>query len=98
MAPREAYGKLVEALSERGELAAEELPGLTGLGGAELDGALGVLEALGFIEREEGLVRWRGPEIRGRVVIIRGKVDYVLQSPLEVRVFGLETLKATVKP
>ena len=95
---REACGRLVEALSERGELPLEEASALSGLGEGELASAVAVLESLGLAEVEEGILRWLGPEVRGRVIIVRGKVDYVLQNPFEVRVFGQEELKATARP
>ena len=82
MSHKEACQKLLEALSEREELSLEEAASLSGLSEGELGAVLAVLEALGFAEVEEGLVRWRGPELRGQVIIVRGKVDYVLQSPL----------------
>ncbi|HDI00903.1 MAG TPA: hypothetical protein ENF78_00505 [Candidatus Bathyarchaeota archaeon] len=98
MASREAFEKLIEALSEREELTAEDLSDLSGLPGPELEAAISTLEALGMVEREEGIIRWLGRDVRGRVIIVRGKVDYVIHNPFEVRVFGLEELRATAKP
>ncbi|OYT52359.1 hypothetical protein B6U66_02140 [Candidatus Bathyarchaeota archaeon ex4484_135] len=92
------FEKLITVLSEREELTPEDITSLTGLSGPELDAAISILRALGFVEFEEGIVRWLGPEVRGRVIIIRGKVDYVIHNPFEVRVFGLEDLRATAKP
>ncbi len=86
--------RLIEALLEREELTADDLRTLSGMEDQELELALALLEALGLVEREEGIIRWLGPELRGRAVIVRGKIDYVIQSPFEVRVFGLEDLKA----
>ncbi len=92
------FEKLIKALSEREELTPEDLSSLTGLSEPELETAISLLEALGFVEREEGIVRWLGPEVRGRVIIVRGKVDYVIHNPFEVRVFGQEELRAVAKP
>ena len=86
--------KLVEALSEREELTADDLKTLSGMEDQELELALALLEALGLVELEEGIIRWLGPELKGRTVMVRGKIDYVIQSPFEVRVFGLESLRA----
>jgi len=97
MPGQEAYRKLVDVLSEREELTAEDISELTGLSGPELEAAISTLEALGLVEREEGVIRWLGQEVRGRVVIVRGKVDYVIHTPSEVRVFGLVELRATAK-
>ncbi|RLI39457.1 hypothetical protein DRO60_01170 [Candidatus Bathyarchaeota archaeon] len=96
-AGKEAYEKLLEALSEREELTTEDLMELSGLGKAELEAAVSTLEALGVVEREEGIIRWLGHQVRGRIVIIKGKVDYVIHNPFEVRVFGLEELRAMAK-
>ena len=95
---KEVCGRLVEALSEKGELLLEEAASLSGLSEEELASAVAVLEALGLAEVEDGVLRWLGPEVRGRVIIVRGKVDYVLQNPFEVRVFGQEELRATARP
>ena len=95
---KEACGRLVEALSEKEELLLEEAASLSGLSEEELAGVVAVLEALGLAEVEDGVLRWLGPEVRGRVIIVRGKVDYVLQNPFEVRVFGQEELRATARP
>jgi len=95
---KEACGRLVEALSEKEELLLEEAASLSGLSEEELASAVAVLEALGLAEVEDGVLRWLGPEVRGRVIIVRGKVDYVLQNPFEVRVFGQEELRATARP
>lgn len=85
--------ELIRALAEKEELARDELKELTGMGDDELEGAISVLRALGFVE-EEGFIRWLGPVLRGRTFVIRGKIDYVIQSPVEVRVFGLSELRA----
>jgi len=94
----EGFKKLLEALSERGELTPGELKDLTGLGEQEVNTAISVLEALGLVEVEEGTVRWLEPEVKGKVIIVRGKVDYVIHNPFEVRVFGQTELRATAKP
>jgi len=86
--------ELIKALSEKEELAREDMRALTGMGDEELEGAISVLKALGFVEEEEGHIRWLGPVLTGRTLVIRGKIDYVIQSPVEVRVFGLSELKA----
>ncbi len=89
--------ELVKALSEKEELAREDLKAATGMEDEELEAAISVLKALGFVEEENGLIRWLGPELTGKVLIIRGKVDYVIQSPTEVRVFGLSELRARAR-
>ena len=94
----EGFKKLLEVLSEREELMPDDLKDLTGLSEQEISTAISVLEALGLVEVEEGIIRWLGPEVRGKVIIVRGKVDYVIHNPSEVRVFGLTELKATAKP
>jgi len=86
--------ELIKVLSEKEELAREDMRALTGMGDEELEGAISVLEALGFVEEEEGLIRWLGPVLTGRTLVIRGRIDYVIQSPVEVRVFGLSELRA----
>jgi len=92
--PLDRAEELIRALSEKEELARDELKELTGMGDEELEGALSALKALGFVEEEEGLIRWLGPVLTGRTLVIRGKIDYVIQSPIEVRVFGLSELRA----
>ena len=92
--PLDRAEELIKILAEKEELARDELKELTGVGDEELEGAISVLKALGFVEEEEGFIRWLGPVLKGRTLVIRGKIDYVIQSPIEVRVFGLSELKA----
>ena len=94
MSSIEKAEKLIKALSEREELSREDLKALSGMEDQELDVALSILEALGLVEHEEGIIRWLGQEIRARSIVIKGKIDHVIQSPFEVRVFGLTDLKA----
>jgi len=97
MPSAEGARKLIEMLSEREEIKLGDLEASSGLSGPGLEAAIALLEALGYVEVENDTVRWLGPSIRGRVIVVRGKIDYVLQSPLEVRVFGLTELKAAAR-